>query len=188
MTGAILDGTTSVISAAISSIDGKGHRHLKAGTKSIVQDANPLHPQRVDGAYELTVQMSKTGRLSRPRNYLIATANARNPDGSKKYPLHIRTSSLATRVLFSERHDCPPEAIGIEYLAGSSLYAADPKSTPRNCGIKRQAHATREVVISAGVFNTPQLLKLSGIGPKSKLQHPRRHRSPWRRLKPPRQL
>src|ERR1700753_3550942 len=37
-------------------------------------------------------------------------------------------------------------------------------------GTKMQAFARKEVIISGGVFNSPQFLKLSGIGPKSELE------------------
>src|SRR5690606_26063960 len=39
-------------------------------------------------------------------------------------------------------------------------------------GKREQLHANKEVILSAGVINTPQLLKLSGIGPAAELaQH-----------------
>ncbi len=40
----------------------------------------------------------------------------------------------------------------------------------------KRIYAKREVIVSGGVFNTPQLLKLSGIGPARELQRKLRHR------------
>jgi choline dehydrogenase len=59
--------------------------------------------------------------------------------------LKIEVNALATRILFDGKR-----AIGVEY---------------RN----RRAHA-REVILSGGAFNSPQLLQLSGIGPGALLQ------------------
>ena len=64
--------------------------------------------------------------------------------------LSIATGAHATRILFSGRR-----ATGIEYLRG---------------GAKQSARARREVMLSAGAFNSPQLLQLSGLGPAAHLQ------------------
>ena len=119
----------------------------------------------------MTLQMSKDARRSSSRNFLVVTANAKNADGSKKYPLHIRTHSFATKVLFDEpRHGHKPKAIGVEFMEGASLYKADPRYNSRRAGVKKRVNASREVIVAGGTFNTPQILKLSGIGPKSELE------------------
>lgn len=66
-------------------------------------------------------------------------------------------------------------ATGVEYLQGKSLYSADPRYNPKDKGELRRVYASREVILAAGVFNTPQLLKLSGIGPAGEL---RKHKIP----------
>lgn len=156
----ILESVDAFLTAAQTSI----------GRKGLIPDINAIHPQRVDGLYEVTLQMSKSGRRSSPRNFLVATANARREDGSKKYPLHIRTHSLATKILFSEQKGEYPEAIGVEFREGPSLYKADPRFDPKRLGTMKRVMASREVIVAAGVFNTPQLLKLSGVGPAAELK------------------
>ena len=85
-----------------------------------------------------------------------------------KYPdrLHVELDALATRVLLDEEN----RAVGVEYLKGARLYKAhaSPNTAP---GTRHEAHARREVILSGGAFNTPQLLMLSGIGPVEELQH-----------------
>jgi choline dehydrogenase len=88
-------------------------------------------------------------------------------DVAKRYPdkLHVELRALVTRVLFDDNN----RALGVEYLKGERLYRAhsDPSSEP---GEKRQTFASRETILCGGAFNTPQLLMLSGIGPKQDLQ------------------
>jgi choline dehydrogenase len=95
--------------------------------------------------------------------------------------LKIRTDCLVTRLLFHDMH--PKRVIGVEYLEGPHLYGASflAEEFSSRPGIKREVFATREVVLSAGAFNSPQVLMLSGIGPKAELQ---KHSIPLRKNLP----
>ena len=63
--------------------------------------------------------------------------------------LEVVSRALATRILLDGRR-----AAGVEYIVG---------------GDRRSARAGAEVIVSAGTFNSPQLLQLSGLGPASLL-------------------
>ncbi|KAI0539816.1 GMC oxidoreductase [Xylaria digitata] len=143
-------------------------------TKGIAPDLNAIGGQRANGLYDFPLTMSKDGRRSGARNYLVATANARNLDGTKKYPLHIKTRCFTTKVLFARQQYQPkgskPRAIGVEFFEGESLYKADPRYDSRRTGVRKRVLASREVIVAGGTFNTPQLLMLSGIGPRTELE------------------
>ncbi|KAK0743173.1 hypothetical protein B0T18DRAFT_370890 [Schizothecium vesticola] len=140
--------------------------------KMVQRDINSDSPTRdtTQGLFGLPFHANATfGRFS-ARDLIRATLAARNPNGDPQHPLTLRTNALATRVLFDKpRKGKPPRATGVEFLSGASLYRADPRNSPSNTGTKHTATARREVILSAGVFNTPQLLLLSGIGPPSHL-------------------
>jgi choline dehydrogenase-like flavoprotein len=88
-------------------------------------------------------------------------------DVQRRHPdrLHVELDALASRVLL----DGSNRAIGVEYLKGKNLYRAHAHPASAE-GERRQARAAKEVVLSGGAFNTPQLLKLSGIGPRDELE------------------
>ena len=78
--------------------------------------------------------------------------------------LQIELDALASRIIFDADH----RAVGVEYVKGKNLYRAHDQAA-EHPGEQRQAGATREVILCGGAFNTPQLLMLSGIGPKDEL-------------------
>jgi choline dehydrogenase len=101
------------------------------------------------------------------RGHQRAGTRERLLETARKYPqrLRIELDALATRVLF----DDSGRAAGVEYLQGKRLYR--PHGKPgQDPGERREARASREVILSGGSFNTPQLLMLSGIGPRDVLQ------------------
>ena len=69
--------------------------------------------------------------------------------------LTIIQQAHVSRILF-ETQDNQPVAVGVEY------YDPDKRLN--------QILAAKEVILSAGVINSPQILKLSGIGPKDELE------------------
>jgi len=100
------------------------------------------------------------------RNHARMGTRERVLETAQKYPdrLRVELDALVTRVIFDERN----RATGVEYLKGERLYRAhgQPGTT---AGEPSSAEATREVILSGGAFNTPQLLMLSGIGPREVL-------------------
>jgi choline dehydrogenase len=102
------------------------------------------------------------GKRTGTREYIQAVAKA------CPGKLTVITHALATRILFDKDN----RAIGVEYLQGQSLYRADPRAqgTDTSDPVRKTVRAGKEVILSAGAFNSPQLLKLSGIGPKSELK------------------
>jgi choline dehydrogenase len=159
----------SIIGAAASAM---GHTILDVIPQAAAQllhllvgDLNSTGPERdrTEGIYQVPLSMGH-GKRSGTRDLITNTA--------RQYPLEIKTGCLATRVLFEENAstDTTPKAIGVEFLEGRSLYKADPRSSLPTSGTKRRALVSREVILAAGAFGTPQLLMLSGIGPKDDLE------------------
>ncbi len=93
------------------------------------------------------------------REFLLAVA-AKYPDRLK-----IELNALVSKVLLDDVN----RAIGVSYLTGERLYRAHAKPNP-SPGQERTVHVSREVILSGGAFNTPQILMLSGIGPKGELE------------------
>jgi choline dehydrogenase len=90
--------------------------------------------------------------------YQLTTRNGRRCSASvaylksarRRHNLKVVSGALATRVLFEGRR-----ATGVEY---------------RQHGLKHVVHATAEIILAGGTFNTPQLMQLSGLGPASLLR------------------
>ncbi len=83
------------------------------------------------------------------RGRRCSAANAYLRPAMHRSNLSVRTHALATRILFEGQR-----AIGVRYRRGDTDHVA---------------RVRREVIVSAGSINSPQLLKLSGVGPPEEL-------------------
>lgn len=88
------------------------------------------------GFYQINTKDGR--RMSAARAYLYPAM--------RRSSCRVETHAQVTQILFKDR--C---AIGVEY-----------KQKDKIC----QAYASREVILSAGSINSPQLLQISGIGPQ----------------------
>lgn len=135
---------------------GSGPLRVSRGTCS-----HPLHQTfleaGVEAGYPFTedingYQQEGIGRLDQTihegRRWSAATAYLKPALHRKN--LVTQTGALANRLLFENN-----QAIGVEYRVGNST---------------RCARASREVIVCGGVFNSPQLLMLSGIGDEDELK------------------
>jgi choline dehydrogenase len=122
---------------------------------------NPLNPAWIEAGrqagYPLTTDMNGFQQEGFGRMDMTvgdgrrwSAANAYLRPAMRRNNLEVRTRALVTQVLFSGRR-----AVGVIYKRG------DHEHTIR---------ARREVIISGGPINSPQLLKLSGVGPRAELE------------------
>ncbi|MGT2467302.1 GMC family oxidoreductase [Mesorhizobium atlanticum] len=91
------------------------------------------------GVYQITTKNGR--RMSAARAFLRPAMKRGN--------VRVETNALATKILFEGTR-----AVGIEYEQN---------------GEKKTARAGREVILSGGSINSPQLLQLSGVGPSALL-------------------
>ncbi len=87
------------------------------------------------------------------RRRRVSTARAFLNPAKSRPNLTVRTNALATRILLEGKR-----AVGVEYARGGPG------------GRAVEVRANREVILSGGAINSPQLLQLSGIGPGALLQ------------------
>ncbi|WP_410209398.1 GMC family oxidoreductase [Aquirhabdus sp.] len=93
------------------------------------------------GIYQVTQINGE--RCSAAKGYLF-------PHMDKRPNLHIEINALAQRIIFENGR-----AVGVEF---------------KQNGIKKTIRATREVIVSAGAFQSPQLLMVSGVGDRAELE------------------
>ena len=124
-------------------IDDEGGRLF---IKSSVNVGLPFRQDLNDGIQEGVGRAQVTVRNGRRSS----TAEAfLHPVRSRKN-LHVVVEALAERILLENRR-----AVGLRYTKGGQHY---------------EVKSRREVILSGGVINSPQLLMLSGIGPGEHLQ------------------
>ena len=128
----------------------------------LARDTNHPDHHYTPGVFMDVSATDEMRRRSGAWSYITETISA-------GYPLTLSTHSLATKVLFEDVRGTV-KAVGVEYLEGEGLYGADRRYDPSQTGTRRVALAQREVIVAGGAFNTPQILKLSGIGPRQELE------------------
>jgi choline dehydrogenase len=122
---------------------------------------NPLYAAFIEAAHEAGYAVSPDLNGERQEGFgpldmtvrdgvRASTANAYLRPAMKRRNLKVVTHALATRIAFDGRR-----ASGLHY---------------RRAGREHKASARREVILCGGPINSPQLLKLSGVGPAAELE------------------
>ena len=114
---------------------------LAAGREAGYAHTEDMNGFRQDGFGYMDMTVADGRRCSAANAYLRPAMRQQN--------LTVRTHALATRVLFEGRR-----AVGVCY---------------QRHGATHEVRVRREVLLCAGSINTPQLLKLSGVGPGGEL-------------------
>jgi choline dehydrogenase len=118
----------------------------EAFVKAAVEAGIPFNPdfngasQEGAGFFQTTTRRGR--RASSAFSYLRPAMKRGN--------LHVETSALAQRLVFEGRR-----ARAVEYKQNGTL---------------RTARARKEILVSSGAYNSPQLLQLSGVGPADLLR------------------
>jgi choline dehydrogenase len=141
--------------------DGRKAGHGPLAVSDRQKDYHPLKRFFMDAVNELGLQAQTDGVAQGDEGlgpYLINTRNGLRCSSADAFlrpalnrpNLTVLQQAHVTRILFKDK-----QAVGVEYRQGSS---------------SKQIAARKEVILSAGAIQSPQLLQLSGIGPGQLLQ------------------
>ncbi|APW59715.1 GMC family oxidoreductase [Paludisphaera borealis] len=115
-----------------------------------------------EGVFLIPISVSPDERKRVGTRERIKQVKARFPEN-----LTIWCNSFVTRIVFEGN-----KAVGVEYVNSQKYYdaAREDRSAPPRNEERKVERVKREVVVAGGSFNTPQLLMLSGIGPKEQVE------------------
>ncbi|KAK4182776.1 putative GMC oxidoreductase [Podospora australis] len=136
---------------------------VRLGQLLLTSPNSRLNPVRdyTEGYFQVPLTM-KFGTRMAVREYIQETVAA-------GHPLTVHTHTFVTKINFDTTSGKKPRATGVEFVEGQYLYKASPLHRTTS-GKRGTVKAKRQLIIAGGTFNTPQLLKLSGIGPRAELQ------------------
>jgi choline dehydrogenase len=131
---------------------------------------DPNDPALVEEGREglfLVPQATEGGHRRGTRDLILSSL--RRLDGR----LTVQTDALAERIVFEPDRaadDGALRASAVEFRHGRHLYSASPQSSRDASFTRHRVKVRREVVVSGGAFNSPQLLMLSGVGAPDQLR------------------
>ncbi len=114
---------------------------FKAGEQAGIPNTTDVNGYRQEGFAAFDANRHRGRRLSASRAYLHPVTGRPN--------LSLRTRAHITRILFRGSR-----AVGVEYRKGRRLHKVE----------------AEELILCGGAINSPQLLMLSGIGPREHLE------------------
>ena len=115
---------------------------INAGVQAGYPYTDDMNGYQQEGFGRMDMTIHNGRRWSAAMAYLRPTEARPN--------LTIRTGAFTQRLLFQGK-----EAIGLEFIEGGQIF---------------RVRAEREIILSGGAINSPQLLQLSGIGPADLLK------------------
>lgn len=115
---------------------------VEAGRQAGYPVTEDMNGRQQEGLGRMDMTVYKGRRWSAAKAYLRPA--------QKRGGVEVKAKSLVTRILFEGKR-----AVGVEYSRNGRL---------------QSARATREVIVSGGAINSPQILMLSGIGNADELK------------------
>ena len=118
--------------------------------EAFIDGAQQTGVPRTDDFNGATQEGAGYYQLNTHRGWRVSTAKAYLAPARQRPNLHIETDAFAAGVIMAGTR-----AVGVRYRQGGEM---------------KSARCTAEVLLSAGSIQSPQLLQLSGIGPRTLLQ------------------
>jgi choline dehydrogenase-like flavoprotein len=148
---------------AENNADFEGEYHGKGGPLAVnkLRTGNPVQQIFLQAAQEAQFRLREDFNADEHEGlgiYQVTQKNGERCSAARAYihpymgsraNLRVETGAHATRILFEGKR-----AVGVEYRQGKAL---------------KQIRARREVIVSSGAFQTPQLLMLSGVGDSTEM-------------------
>lgn len=141
-------GTSGPIGSSFSTYVFPAIKYFFRGWNAVGVSSNPQpNAGNVNGAIYGTISIDANNQ-----SRSFAASGYYRPYINKRPNWHLTTGKLVSKIQFNNEK----KATGVEYVL-------------RDTKEKRSVSVSREVILAAGAFRSPQILQLSGVGPKSLL-------------------